>query len=364
MTLRFEGAARVAQDSDKLIDFIRAARAQQVPDDSIVALLRQNGWSERRIYQALSSYYESVLGTPIPSRGTRIEAARDAFFYLLAFTTLGFWTVALILFADNFVDHAIPSALDQFPNAQYFRSAVAGQLATLIVAFPLFLFISRLIALEVARRPEAMESGVRKWLTYIALVVTAVTLLGDAVAFLSAFLSGDLTARFAWKAFALFVVAAGVFSYYLGAVRTEAPPAWRDRVYAWVATAGVALALALGFLATGAPAQMREYSLDERRITLLTEIAGSVERSWTNSTPHRLPRGLGELSGAPVLRDPETGRELEYRPLAGSKYQLCATFDTASEAQATRWQHPVGYHCFKLDATVSVPYYYVNSYRL
>jgi len=80
----------MATDSERLEAFIAAAKARGVSDEFAVALLRQNGWSERRIYQAFSTYYERVLGTPLPSRGGRVEYAGEAFLYLLAFTLAGF----------------------------------------------------------------------------------------------------------------------------------------------------------------------------------------------------------------------------------------------------------------------------------
>lgn len=344
--------------SDKLLEFIRAAKGKGVSDDSIVSILKQNGWSERRVFDAFSSYYEETLGTPIPARGTRVENARDAFYYLLAFITLGFWTVALVWFADIYVDHVFTSALDYAISGSYFRSEIAGQMATLMIAFPLFLFISWMIAREVARRPEALESGVRKWLTYIALVITAVTLLCDAVWFLTTFLTGDLTVRFAWKAFVLFVVAGGVFSYYLGVVRAASITPLRDRVYLSVAIVVVVAAIVLGFTATGTPSQQRELSMDDKRVNDLTDLSYRIAESWSSSSQQaadrRLPKSLDDLPAYVPKSDkldPETNTPFEYRPDGGSKYELCATFSAPSESTDSQWAHSAGHHCFLLDAT-------------
>jgi hypothetical protein len=345
-----------SQAPDKVLDFVRAAKGKGVADESIVDLLRQNGWSERRVYDALSTYYEDTLGTPIPARGTRVESARDAFYYLLAFITLGCWTVALVLFADQFVDHAIPDAINGYDiSSQYFRSQVAGQLATLIIAFPLFLLVSRLIAVEVARRPEALESGVRKWLTYIALVITAMTLIGDAVWFLTSFLTGDLTARFAWKAAVLFIVAAGVFSYYLSTMRSSAPAPRRDWAYGAAASAAVLVALILGFSAAGTPHTQREMAMDETRVNRLTSAAVEIGEYWEHSAQkegdRHLPASLADLPGTPAdTQDPQTNQPFEYHPGTGSTYSLCATFVTTDSNNYSKWSHPSGQHCFTLDA--------------
>ena len=75
---------------DELAPFLRAAKERGIPDDSIVGMLRQNGWSERRIYRALSEQYAGILGVPVPRRAQAAGNARDAFLYLLNFITLGF----------------------------------------------------------------------------------------------------------------------------------------------------------------------------------------------------------------------------------------------------------------------------------
>lgn len=347
-------------DTEKLIEFIRLAKERQVSDDFIVTLLRQRAWPESGIFRAFSAYYEGVLGAPVPSRGTRIEQARDAFLYLLAFITLGFWMVALILLADVLIDRAFPSALDVSFSVLFFRREAASSLATLIIAFPLYLFVSRLIAREVGRRIESLDSGVRKWLTYIALVLTAVTLLGDAVAFLSEFLRGDLTVRFALKALVLFVVAGGIFWYYLGTVRPEARGASRDRLFGLAATAAVCVAVALGFTAVGTPASERALSLDERRVEYLQRVAQAIKSEWAAAPrgTFKLPQDLDQIPSlsADVLKDPVTRQRFEYMPGVGASYRLCANFDTENRGQSPEptWEHSAGHYCFMLDAARSV----------
>ena len=68
---------------------------------------------------------------------------------------------------------------------------------------------------QAIRLPEKLESGVRRWLTYIALLLASATVIGDLVTFLSYFLRGDLTTRFVLKVVTVFVIAGGVFWYYL-----------------------------------------------------------------------------------------------------------------------------------------------------
>jgi len=350
-------------DAERLAGFIAAAKAKQVSDEFVVALLRQQGWSDQRIYAAFAAYYEGVLGQAVPSRGSRIEGAREAFFYLLAFITLGCWIVALILLADQLINHAIPSPLVSVDS----RLDVSGQLATLIVAFPLFLFVNWLIVKEVERRPEALDSGVRKWLTYIALVITAVTLLGDAVDIIASLLSGDLTTRFLLEAIVLFVVAGGVFWYYLGTMRPGGTNRARDRAFGLAATIVVCALVVLGFVEGGSPLRLRALNVDDQRVNRLAAIARALhdQTQITGQAAKPLPRTLAGITSLPAtdLTDPGSGAPFGYVPAGGTQYRLCAVFNAASDSQTipAQWVHPAGYHCFDLDAaSVPTPYYYFN----
>lgn len=53
----------------------------------------------------------------------------------------------------------------------------------MIVAFPIFIFLHTLIGRELQRRPDLYESGIRRWLTYLALVIAAIMVLSNAVWF-------------------------------------------------------------------------------------------------------------------------------------------------------------------------------------
>jgi hypothetical protein len=58
------------------------------------------------------------------------------------------------------------------------------------------------------RRPEAAESGVRAWITYVALVIAAIVVLLDGIWFLEALLRGEITVRFLLDSLVLLALAA------------------------------------------------------------------------------------------------------------------------------------------------------------
>lgn len=145
------------------------------------------------------------------------ENARDAFYYLLNFLTLGFWSVALGQIFYALIERGFPDPA-QTGWSPSLLDTIAWQVATVIVTFPIFALVHTLIAKTLQKRPEAYDSGVRKWLTYLALVFAALVVCLDAICFIEAFLRGQITARFVLDSTVLLVIGGGIFSYYLATI--------------------------------------------------------------------------------------------------------------------------------------------------
>jgi hypothetical protein len=140
----------------------------------------------------------------------------------------------------------------------------------------------------------------------------------------------------------------------------------RDRIWVSIATGAAVLTLALGFLHSGSPAQMRRYEADSRRAADLGQIGQAIHQLWQSQSAgeNQLPEKLSELaalpSAAPLrLLDPQTMRPYEYRALGGSRYELCAEFAEVSAppraGEIRFWSHPPGRACFTLDAKLRPP---------
>lgn len=196
----------------ELVNFIAAARSQGASDDFISNLLRSFGWPQREIERAYFVVYEELVGFPIPSpAGGQGESARDAFVYLLSFVTLGIWTQALGEIGFVLINHVLPDPLSRSSDSSF---QVAFCLARLLVAYPLYLLLMRKILKELSVYREKTYSGVRKWLTYVALLVVALVGIGTLMAFLTSFLRGELTARFLLKVLVILAIDGTVLVYY------------------------------------------------------------------------------------------------------------------------------------------------------
>ena len=226
----------------------------------------------------------------------------------------------------------------------------------MIIAFPLYLLLTRAVLREAAADPEKLDSDVRKFITYMALVVAASIFTGDLICALAFLLRGELTSRFLAKAFVVFALSGGVFWYYfLGLRNTEALKTSRDRSGALISSAVVALMLVLGFLQLGPPRTQRSLRADSQRVQQLYQLGNNIENYW-RSHASQLPTSIDTLPGQHL--DPITHAYYEYRPIKNSQFELCANFAQPSqtvENGPTIWTHPAGRHCFLLDATAQLP---------
>lgn len=201
--------------SDEIIAFVGNAKSHGMTDDFAVSLLRKNGWSDKRIYQAFSTYYAGTLGAPVPKSGGTAEGARDAFYYLINFIALGFWATALGQIFYVLINHWFPDAAQ--PAYAYrgtLRDQLSWQVAAVIVAFPIFVIAHTAIGRELQHRRDLYDSAIRKWLTYLALVICVVIVALDAIWFVQALLMGQLTVQFVLDSLVLLVIGGGIFTYY------------------------------------------------------------------------------------------------------------------------------------------------------
>lgn len=207
---------------DELRDFVRDALTAGRERREIAGALTQAGWGESEVEDAMSTFADTPFTPPVP-RPTSKLSARDAFLYLLMFSSLGLtaWYFGSLMF--DLIDAAIADPLANGGTDQWRNRSIRWAVAALIPAFPLYLWLARKTEREAAAEPRRRKSPVRRWLTYMTLFLAAVTILGDVMALIYQFLNGDLTIRVLLKIAVVGVIAAVIFSYYLkSAQRDEA----------------------------------------------------------------------------------------------------------------------------------------------
>jgi hypothetical protein len=205
---------------DELTDFVRAALARGVPRPQIDAALRNAGWTVDQTRSALGGFADSDFPIPVPRPRPYLDA-REAFVYLVLFSMLylSAYNVGVLLFET--IDAAFPDPADQLLDAAYRRAAIRWAISTVIVAVPLFLYMSWLVGRDLAADPNKRHSKIRRWLTYLTLFIAATVLVGDVTSLIYNLLGGEITARFLLKVLVVAFIAGSVFWYYLTDIRRE-----------------------------------------------------------------------------------------------------------------------------------------------
>jgi hypothetical protein len=207
---------------DELLAFVRDALGRGVPRAQIEDALRRSGWTMDQIRGALTAYAEIDFPIPVP-RARPYLSAREAFMYLVLFGTLYASAFNLGSLIFDFINIAFPDAAQQSFEGygQYVRESIRWSISWLIVAFPVFLYLSWLTERDVSRDPVKRASKVRRWLTYLTLFAAACALLGDFATLVYNVLGGELTVRFLLKVLTVGVIAGTAFVYYLRDLRQD-----------------------------------------------------------------------------------------------------------------------------------------------
>jgi len=208
----------MAGSDDRLLGFVREALGQGIPRAQVEAALTQAGWPPEQVADALRSFADVTFPVPVP-RPRPYLSAREAFLYLVLFVSL--YTVAfnLVSLAFDIINRIFEDATQ--PLSPQWRDSVRFSVSALLVAFPLFVFLSRLIARAVRTDPAKRASRVRKWLTYLTLFFAALALMCDVITLVYNVLGGEATIRFVLKVVVVAAVAGTIFGCYLWDLRAE-----------------------------------------------------------------------------------------------------------------------------------------------
>ena len=203
-----------------LENFVRDALAKGVSRQEIETALASAGWPAEQSRDALNAYADIAFPVPVP-RPRPYLSAREAFLYLLLFTTLyvAAWNLGSLLF--DLINRAFPDPADNAFVVGRLAESIRWSTASIIIAFPMFLYVARHLARDLARSPVKRLSAVRRWLTYLTLFIAAGVLIGDMITLVYNMLGGELSIRFVLKVLVAAVIAGTIFGYYLHDLRSE-----------------------------------------------------------------------------------------------------------------------------------------------
>lgn len=208
-------------DAQKTLrDYVEKAKAQGTDMESLRTQLLSVGWSADDVESALKA---SISQVPMPP-SVNVSSGLDIALYLGIFITLYASVIDLGTLVFQLINKAFVDPL-QARMGYYASSSVDNLIrfsaATVIVAFPLFLWLSSIVRRHIKENPVKMRVAIRRSLTYFTLFVAGIVVMSSLISIVYTFLGGDLQARFLLKALTVLVLGGAVFAYYYPDARNK-----------------------------------------------------------------------------------------------------------------------------------------------
>lgn len=262
---------------------------------------------------------------------------KDFFLHLGAIIALFASVISIINLSFSIINYYLPDQLAGY----FYAGSIAWPVSMLVVLVPLLYVLEYLINKDIGKIPEKADLAVRKWRIYLTLFLTGATIIGDLVALIYTYMSGEVSGRFIYKVIAVLVISSVVFFYYLlvknrrdetGAVH---PNTKKAMIFAYIGIVVFAVSIVLGFMVVGSPSKQRNLRFDSQRISDLSSIQWRVISHWQQKGA--LPASLEELndpiSNYPVPTDPKNKNPYGYRVISSNtapggkvSFELCAEF--------------------------------------
>jgi hypothetical protein len=374
-------------ETEKLSQYVAERIRAGAGKDRVKTELTAIGWTEDEAEVAFRSGV-IALGAPVPSERNRPTTSKqaatvDIVINFFSFILLGIVATALGILYFQIINVSFPDALDAM-NWGYsaVTSTIHYSMAALLIGFPLYYASIRLWFRKFREDEGRTESKLSKWLTYLVLLVAAITIVGDLITTVFTLLQGEITVRFFLKALTIFGIAGAIFGFYYlerRRIQYHADIPRRHFLLFGRGTAGaIVIGIGLGFWLSGSPTTERNRSFDQTRSENLASLSSCIEQYASNLGA--LPASLSELTRSSQYSycqsnttDPETGTEYEYRVVTPSKaqgagrvgeYELCADFALATNVRAAWngygtngiwYEHGVGRSCNTLSAQLLIP---------
>lgn len=271
---------------------------------------------------------------------------------------------AIITVVFGVINVLHPDATEGYWAYDSAQQGIRIGVAMVVVFFPTYIVLTRLVN-QVRRKETGAYLVLTKWLVYLSILVGGCILLGDLVVVILTYLNGEITLRFILKAGALLIVIGAALYYYM----QDAKLYWNthekeSKMYAAGASLVAIAVLALGFMNSDTPKEVREMKLDDQQTQNLQDMQYRIEDHYRINKS--LPADTTQLYiGVEVPTAPEGRDAYTYKTVDTDTYELCANFaypsqsvgrDVAIPASTSpdemknpynNWDHGAGKTCFE-----------------
>ncbi|MFH1565023.1 MAG: DUF5671 domain-containing protein [bacterium] len=291
------------------------------------------------------------------------NSAKFAFFYMLSLVALVFMSVSTGMIIFQIINKYITDFVEQY-SIRYSSNQLKFAISALIISAPIYYLTARQIFKNLFSGELDKNSGVRRWLTYLILLITSIVMIGWMIAVINNFLSGEFTLKFILKAITALGISAIVFTFYLHDVNREEFVNKKDeaiKLYLYGSLTLIIIAFVASLFTVESPMQSRNRKFDEAIISDFNIINMAIETYCQDN--EKMPENLSSLKegsnflAGDDIENPISGEEYEYKITGDKTYELCAVFRTSNKEEEENeyryygpnefYLHDSGYQCLK-----------------
>lgn len=279
------------------------------------------------------------------------NGAKITFFYLLSLFGLVFTALTSGMILFQAINKLIPDAVGTY-SGRYSTSQLRFAISAVIVASPVYFWMTSLIQKSLRKGELDKESQLRKWMTYVIILVSAIVIIVSLIGVINNYLSGDLTSKVGLKLLITMLISGTVLSYYLYNIKRENFVKNKIiKLYFIGSLIFILFALIFGFVIADSPTQVRKMKHDSNILRDFNNIRYGIDEHVRNNGA--LPENLNDMNRS--IRTDGNVSDYEYRIISENEYELCANFETNNENNLSmdndylnkEWPHEVGYQCFQ-----------------
>lgn len=292
----------------------------------------------------------------------KASGALDAFLNLLSLITVVWlaYSVGAVIFQliNKFMGNLEPAY--GYANVNYY--ALKLSIASLIVVAPVYFAVLNILHKNYKKGVLDHASGVYRWLTYLMLLISALTIIGSFIALISGFLNGNYTANFISKSLTVATIAGFIFGYYFFDLKRSA----YDKIHAVSASIGgivglvIITAVIMGFMNVPTPETARKQLLDNQKTQALANMYSYVIDTYRSNGELKAELAMAQLEN---IAAPGTYADITYRLIDGNNFELCALFLAKAEPSYDKYyampynpsnpwlNHEAGRQCYPFNVT-------------
>jgi len=300
---------------------------------------------------------------PVNVQG-KTNHAKTTFLYILSLVALAFVSISSGIAIFQIINKYIIDFAATY-SSRYSDEALKFSISALIIATPVYYVLIKFINKEIAQRKLNNDSAIRKWLTYLILLITSIIILIWLIITLNRFFDGELTSKSILKVLTILTICGTIFSFYLYDIRRNLEnKAIGVTIFFYGSLIAIIVTLIGAFFTIDSPTLARNQRADKQTTDKLSSIHYAIENYY--SSKNILPENLNELLKQKIypvseegITNEATNKKFDYKKISANEYELCTDFLTATnetkndyryyDPNEKTWNHEKGYECFEIE---------------